>query len=124
MQIFRPRGAAEPPALDGRTTDTNGRTVGQSAAVQAKPIKALAIVCALSALSLAIVWIMVWLGGGNAAVAIEKLGVKTKLDGTASPRAQVLRLSGLASVSFRMAGKVARGNFNERRPPCRHYVHG
>ena len=25
---------------------------------------------------------------------------------------------------FRMAGKVARRNFNERRPPCRHYVRG
>ena len=32
------------------------------------------------------------------------------LDGTASPRARVSRLSGLASVSFRMAGKVARRN--------------
>ena len=46
------------------------------------------------------------------------------LDGTASPRARVSRLSGLESVSFRMAGKVARRNFNERRPPCRHYVRG
>ncbi len=50
--------------------------------------------------------------------------VELLLDGTASPRARVSRLSGLASVSFRMAGKVARRNFNERRPPCRHYVRG
>jgi hypothetical protein len=49
---------------------------------------------------------------------------KDVLDGTASPRARVSRLSGLESVSFRMAGKVARRNFNERRPPCRHYVRG
>ncbi len=45
------------------------------------------------------------------------------MDGTASPRARVSRLSGLASVSFRVfAGKVARRNFNERRPPCARHL--
>ena len=48
----------------------------------------------------------------------------SSLDETASPRTRVARSSGSASVSFWRAGKVARRNFNERRPPCRHYVRG
>ena len=74
--------ATVPSGSKGQTHAMIRPAASQPARGQSKVLKALAVLCVLSALSLAIVWVMVSLGGGDAAIAIEKLGLKTTLGGT------------------------------------------